>query len=378
MTPGLSGRPATRPLADLDQVPWAGLAHCYGPATEVPSQLRDLASPDEEARTRAWDRLWSNLYHQGNVYEATAHAVPFLLHLLTDETTPHRKGFLGYLSVLVTGEDEGRWFPDGYDSTMLDGRPVESAVYEAVEAGIPTVVAPLLDHDDPETATLAAVLTAWFPSAAPHVLPALRRLCARPLPRPHRATALLVLGLLAGAADDRSDTARLERILQDGDDPDRWAAAVALARISAPGLPATAIGALTDELGVICADPDAYETVARVIFCDGFVAEPVLKTLRRLPEAGRETARACLARLLRRTEEQEPKPWGTAVTLAGYALLDVGRPTAAELTPWQHAVLRALLDGDMIWTSGELGLLLSCEHGIPDTPDALEAWLSRP
>ncbi|WP_457518629.1 hypothetical protein [Streptomyces sp. TE33382] len=181
-------------------MPWAELTHCYGPATGVPTQLCDLASPDEDTRTRAWGSMGSNLYHQGDVFEATAHAIPFLLHLLADDTFPGRKQLLGYLAALVTGAEESQWFPDGYDSTVNDGRPVEIAVYEAVEAGIPTVVAPILDYEDPRTATLAAVLTAWFPTQAPHVLPSLRRLCDRPLPRAERATALIALGLPAGAA----------------------------------------------------------------------------------------------------------------------------------------------------------------------------------
>ncbi|MEU3655466.1 hypothetical protein AB0E67_22140 [Streptomyces sp. NPDC032161] len=378
MTAHPAPSPVTRPLTDLDQVPWADLSHCYGPATVIPAQLRDLTSPDQETRDDAWHRMYSNLYHQGSVYEATPHAVPFLLHLLADERTPARKRLLTYLSALVTGEDEEQWFPDGYDTATFAGWPVETAVYQAVEAGVPTLVAPLLDHDDPETAVRAAMLTAWFPAQAAHVLPGLRRLCGRPLPRPDRADALITLGLLAGAAGDRSDTPLLERTLADADDPDRWAAAVALARVTAPDLASPVIDALIDELGTICADPDAYEDVERVSFCHGFVAALILSTVGRLPDARQEAARSVLARLLRRTEEQNPTPLVVAATLVVYTFLDTARPTAPELTPWQRAVLRSLLDGDRIWACGELGLLLSSEYGIPDTPDALEKWLGRP
>ncbi|MFF8423453.1 hypothetical protein [Streptomyces sp. NPDC015680] len=81
--------PGTRALDELDQAPWAELRHAYGPATDVPEQLRALVCGDGEHRTQAWDRMWSALYHQGSVYEATLHAVPFLLHMLAEETTPH-------------------------------------------------------------------------------------------------------------------------------------------------------------------------------------------------------------------------------------------------------------------------------------------------
>ncbi|MET9661657.1 hypothetical protein [Streptomyces sp. NPDC006510] len=385
----MNPEPATplgiRPLDELDQVPWAELMHCYGPATEVPAQLRDLIAPDQDTRDQAWFRTESNLYHQGNIYEATPHAVPFLLHLLADEATPDRKKLLWYLTVLVTGEDDSQWFPDGYDTARIDGWPVETAVYEAVGAGVPTVVVPLLDHDDPETAALAAMLAAWFPAHAPLTLPALRRLCARPLPRPQRATGLIALGLLAGAAGDRSDTALLEQILADGDEPDRWAAAVALARITAPDIPPSAIGALTAELGVICTDPDEYEMTERTYFCRSDVRELIVRALDRLPEGRREAARDCLVRTLLRIEQQDSEQseaghWATtlALALAFFSLPDEQVSGAAALTPFQRAVLQALLGGDRIWVSGDLGLLLSDEYGLPDTPDALGAWLDSP
>ncbi|MEU2674719.1 hypothetical protein ABZ622_38970 [Streptomyces sp. NPDC007164] len=378
MTPEPATLPVTRPLADLDRVPWAELRHAYGPATDVPAQLRDLIAPDQDTRDQAWFRTESSLYHQGNIYEATPHAVPFLLHLLAGEATPGRKKLLWYLSALVTGEDDSQWFPDGYDTARTDGWPVETAVYEAVGAGVPAVVVPLLDHDDPETAALAAMLAAWFPAHAPLILPALRRLCARPLPRLQRATALIALGLLAGAAGDRSDTPLLERTLADGDEPDRWAAAVALARITAPDIPPSAIGALTAELGVICTDPDEYEMTARTHFGDA--GELILRTLDRLPQGRREAARDCLVRTLLRIEQQDSEPseaadWAT--TLACFALPTGQVSDAAALTPFQRAVLQALLGGDRIWASGDLGLLLSDEYGLPDTPDALEEWLDR-
>ncbi|MEW2632653.1 hypothetical protein AB0903_13595 [Streptomyces sp. NPDC048389] len=381
MTPGPPTPTVTRPLTDLDQVPWAELRHCYGPATNVPAQLRDLTSPDEDTRAKAWYRTESNLYHQGNVYEATPHTVPFLLHLLADEATPGRKRLLCYLSALVTGEDDSQWFPDGYDTARTEGWPVETAVYEAVGAGVPTVVVPLLDHDDPEMAGLAAMLAAWFPRHAPLVLPALRRLCDRPLPRPERATALIALGLLAGAAGDRSDTALLERALADGDDPDRWAAAVALARVTASDIPPSAIGVLTAELGVICTDLDAYEMTARTHFCYGNVGELIPRTLDRLPPERRETARDCLVRTLRQIEQQDSEPseaadW--AVTLAVYTLPTGQVTDAAQLTSFQSVVLQALLSSDRAWASGDLGPLMSDEYGLPDTPDALRAWLDLP
>lgn len=69
-------------LAGLDAVAWDGLAHAYGPATDVPGLLRTLFSDSdsdsaEEAEEADYE-LWGRINHQGSVYPATPAAVPFL------------------------------------------------------------------------------------------------------------------------------------------------------------------------------------------------------------------------------------------------------------------------------------------------------------
>ncbi|MFH5804156.1 hypothetical protein [Alienimonas sp. DA493] len=73
---------AADPLAGLNDMPWADLTHAYGPATDVPELLRTLERGPEEAADRAMHDLFGNVWHQGTVYPATPHAVPFLLRLL--------------------------------------------------------------------------------------------------------------------------------------------------------------------------------------------------------------------------------------------------------------------------------------------------------
>lgn len=64
-------------FADLDAQPWADREHAYGSADDVPGQLRALASDDAEEAEEALYELYGNIVHQGSVYEATAHAVPY-------------------------------------------------------------------------------------------------------------------------------------------------------------------------------------------------------------------------------------------------------------------------------------------------------------
>ena len=41
-------------LEGLDHVPWERLEHAYGPASDVPAQIRALASPDPGVRDQAY------------------------------------------------------------------------------------------------------------------------------------------------------------------------------------------------------------------------------------------------------------------------------------------------------------------------------------
>lgn len=72
-------------LAELDRVAWHELAHCYGTGkvgTHLTGDLRAtlalLATPDPACVELGLGTLWANACHQGTIYPATAHAVPFV------------------------------------------------------------------------------------------------------------------------------------------------------------------------------------------------------------------------------------------------------------------------------------------------------------
>ncbi|NNJ26173.1 hypothetical protein [Alienimonas chondri] len=85
MISAAANRADADPLAGLDDVPWADLTHAYGSASDVPDLLRALETGPEDAADRAMHDLFGNIWHQGTVYPATPHAVPFLLNLLAEE-----------------------------------------------------------------------------------------------------------------------------------------------------------------------------------------------------------------------------------------------------------------------------------------------------
>ncbi|MEU4681131.1 hypothetical protein [Micromonospora sp. NPDC023737] len=94
----------TDPLAGLDEVPWESLHHAYGPAVDVPDQLRALRSAEAPVRRAALSELFGNICHQGTRWGASCHAVPFLAALADDPATPDRAAVVDLLRSVVLGD----------------------------------------------------------------------------------------------------------------------------------------------------------------------------------------------------------------------------------------------------------------------------------
>ena len=193
-------------LDGLDDVDWASLEHAYGPAADVPANLRGLLAGTAEQRDRALGGLYGGICHQGTRYEASAPAVPFLLELIEDPATQGRAAILGLVAGLAVGQHE-TWLPDGFPDEELraaaaggaellrDAPPpaeddededfegdtrldyweawtsaqrdafaayVDLAAYDAVGAGLP-VLRDLLADGDAAVRAGAAFTLGWFP-----------------------------------------------------------------------------------------------------------------------------------------------------------------------------------------------------------------------
>jgi hypothetical protein len=77
-------------IEGLEKIPWHNYTHAYGTASDVPKDIRYLASSESEVREGALWQLFGSIYHQGTIYSATAVAVPFLLPLALDGRLPDR------------------------------------------------------------------------------------------------------------------------------------------------------------------------------------------------------------------------------------------------------------------------------------------------
>ncbi|WP_227982231.1 hypothetical protein [Nocardia spumae] len=87
----------------LESVSWAELGHAYGSAEDVPELLRRLQGAEGEA-AEALRELFGNIWHQGTVYSATAHAVPFLARLAGAGI--QTRGVLDLLAEIAAGTGE--------------------------------------------------------------------------------------------------------------------------------------------------------------------------------------------------------------------------------------------------------------------------------
>ncbi|SCF46181.1 hypothetical protein GA0070216_11982 [Micromonospora matsumotoense] len=401
-------------LNGIDEIDWSRLSHAYGPADDVPAQLRALASADPAVRDRARHDLYGNIFHQGTRYEATAYAVPFLLELLADPATAEPSELLALLVALAI-EDDGTWLPDNLPvaelrrvavggAALLAAAPhpgdpefdedegdyvyvgslsradqerlyahITLAAYDAVRAGVP-LFRQLLTRPDPALRAGAAHALAWFPEDAAGSVPALAALIeAAPSGATSGAaqaaavgTAAVALGLLGVAPDSA--------LLTDARPVIRWGAAVGRARVLGP----TADPATIDELMTWAGGRG--ESAEGVPFLDGDLAGHAGLALRQL---GADHAGAGFEVLLGRI----PTVSGTeALPVVAQALtmafpdgpLPAGTP-ATDLTDRQRRLVETLAGSPGSWrigahTFGNFSQLVA-SRGLPGDPAKLRAYL---
>ncbi len=154
-------------LEGIEDVNWSQWEHAYGPATDFPKLARNLLDP-KKAEVAA-DELYSNIIHQGTVYPATQHAIPWLVKLLAPDSTADRPWVLNYLLDLAWGNSymrqHAQYDDDGsaqYAAKMAEEVRYVDAARDAVVAGYPVFVK-LLEERDLEVKTAAIDLLVGVP-----------------------------------------------------------------------------------------------------------------------------------------------------------------------------------------------------------------------
>jgi hypothetical protein len=103
------------PLYGINSIEWHKLNHAYGSAYDVPPLLNAALSHTEYDREMAFDILNHSIWHQGTIYEASPHVVPFLYNMLTWILTPNKTWCGVLLANLATG--------NSYHEMLLLGTP---------------------------------------------------------------------------------------------------------------------------------------------------------------------------------------------------------------------------------------------------------------
>jgi hypothetical protein len=402
----------------LDGIDWGALTHAYGSAADVPSHLRALTSPDPSARERAYDELSAAVCHQGSRYEASAHVATFLIQLVADAGAPDRHVALELLAALAIGYDRW-WLPGSFPvaevrrevarkaaltveelereleewvraaptASVRRSRAVDAALqdvaenrdgqrwgleaYDAVRRGV-AVYCDALGRGDREMRLWAAYLLGWFPEERPVSLPALVRRLEIEADPSVAATAAIATGLIAQAGGT-SAWAALMRRLRSRRQVERWAAAIALARLN------PAPGALVVKELYACMRHVESLLAHQVPYLEGDLASLAALTVAELAgDAGPERLDVLCGRL---ADWPAARP-GDSIVRGLFKLAFPDGPVAdqtpfVDLTDDQRKVVSALAAAPSVWTYADVRELVS-EYGLPDSEEALRRYARHP
>jgi hypothetical protein len=147
-------------LEGLGEIPWADLSHAYGPAGDVPGLLRGIASGHPEAIASAIHELYGNIWHQGTVYEATSHAVPFLARMAAVGVAP---GDLAYLlgSIAQSRDDAHLTVPGSARAAVAAQAALLTPLLRSPDGQVRTAVAWALAQSGPAEDVLPALRAQW-------------------------------------------------------------------------------------------------------------------------------------------------------------------------------------------------------------------------
>ncbi len=197
----------------LDTIDWSRLETAYGTAEGIPGALRDLASSHEEVRAAARQTLWSELEHQGTIYQASAYAAPFLVAWLPETQAEEKPDLVTFLAKLARGNsykrqhlnltDEQRQQDPVFQQEMAEEIRWVELTHQAVREGMDLYLSFLADQDLQLRMTTTYLL-ASFKEDQERLIPALQAQLERETDERMMGCLLLSLGQLLPATEDSS------------------------------------------------------------------------------------------------------------------------------------------------------------------------------
>jgi hypothetical protein len=148
----------------LDDIDWESLRHAYGSAQDVPGWVRGLVDPDPAVREESLDSMYGAVHHQGDVYDSTVAAVPYLIEALTVAGLPGRDRIAALLASIA---ELGEWPAE----TELDEDTAEMLRQARRANALALAAAPalirLIDDPDPAVRTAAPNLLVTVAAKVP-------------------------------------------------------------------------------------------------------------------------------------------------------------------------------------------------------------------
>lgn len=202
-------------LQGLQQIDWAKLQHAYGPATDVPILLQQVASGDQAQRNNAFYKLYGNVFHQGSRYSASPHVIPFLWQMIADPQHPAWVRCVRFAVDLLLGFPEAHYGKGLQTDHFYWKESLHKELLNEYEKGAPLLRELLAKTDSYYWPWIAYALT-WMPSGREQNMALLLQAWGEgryPLDRAQILLSLSYLGGLPEASGEESEWESLFREL---------------------------------------------------------------------------------------------------------------------------------------------------------------------
>lgn len=379
-------------LEGLDSIQWSALNHAYGSADDVPDLIRSLLQPDDDTRDRTLYALYSNIWHQGTVYQATPYAVPFLIELLSSPTVTRKYDILIYLSHLAQGNtyldnpQDNYLFVDNRDLDIFH-QQLETELnyvrrtYIAVRDGIEAYFQLMLNkHEDLQTRMAVPYLLSNFTEFQTMIVPRLLRLLPTEQHRLMRASIIMTLRYLQHGQNTFD---HLEPYLAPDEDLIvQIATAMAISEISGAKTPFHVIDLLVDVLQHSTVVDEEYE---QLTWSEGDIISDICKTLMHI---GYERLRPLIPQIVKSLRRVDFYSAIECVDALLFIVFD-GKPlpdNTAYLSRHQRLVLETILESPTIWNiklndgqtmlNGNISNMMRA-YNLPSDPDTMRTFLKH-
>jgi hypothetical protein len=154
------------------EIDWKSLEHAYGSAEDVPYLLSDLKSEDAEVRSEAYHELFGNIWHQGTIYSATSHVVPFLFELFDSPHTQDKDMLIALIANIASGQgyyqvhqplfEQWDTNVNNHETELEQEANVVRTVRDAISPRFLTLLKELA-NEEPEVRRAVAEATIFYP-----------------------------------------------------------------------------------------------------------------------------------------------------------------------------------------------------------------------